>query len=137
MVSILRTPPLSIGNSHGVYLDQDGCARYKLPVFPEGHEDIDASIYLAGLAPSLGALQNKKSTATRCFTNENDLPKMGQLNFTFKYVWNFVGNMELWNIVELYGTPLRLVCKEARALGFGPYLECFRCESCMKGFETD
>eukprot|EP00438_Fugacium_kawagutii_P018679 Skav217884 [mRNA] locus=scaffold67:96443:102716:+ [translate_table: standard] len=26
----------------------DGCARYKLPVFPEGHEDIDASIYLAG-----------------------------------------------------------------------------------------
>jgi hypothetical protein len=47
---------------------------------------------------------------------------MGQLNFTFKYVWNFVGNMELWNIMELYGTPLRLVCKEARALGFGPYL---------------
>ena len=27
---------------------QDGCARYKLPVFPEGHEDLDASIYLAG-----------------------------------------------------------------------------------------
>ncbi|CAK9064691.1 unnamed protein product [Durusdinium trenchii] len=27
----------------------DGCARYKLPVFPEGHEDIDASIYLAGV----------------------------------------------------------------------------------------
>eukprot|EP00913_Durusdinium_trenchii_P021751 g20437.t1 len=32
----------------------DGCARYKLPVFPEGHEDIDASIYLAG---TLGADQ--------------------------------------------------------------------------------
>jgi predicted NBD/HSP70 family sugar kinase len=27
----------------------DGCARYSLPVFPEGHEDIEASIYLAGV----------------------------------------------------------------------------------------
>jgi hypothetical protein len=27
----------------------DGCGRYKFPVFPEGHEDIDASIYLAGV----------------------------------------------------------------------------------------
>ncbi|CAE7240875.1 SPAC4G8.04 [Symbiodinium pilosum] len=27
----------------------DGCARYKLPVFPEGHEDQEASIYLAGI----------------------------------------------------------------------------------------
>eukprot|EP00930_Biecheleria_cincta_P094212 TRINITY_DN850_c0_g1_i5.p1 TRINITY_DN850_c0_g1~~TRINITY_DN850_c0_g1_i5.p1 ORF type:complete len:378 (-),score=85.19 TRINITY_DN850_c0_g1_i5:110-1243(-) len=27
----------------------DGCARYKLPVFPEDHADIEASIYLAGV----------------------------------------------------------------------------------------
>lgn len=27
----------------------DGCARYALKVFPEGHEDVEASIYLAGV----------------------------------------------------------------------------------------
>jgi len=27
----------------------DGCARYKLPVFAETHEDVEASIYLAGV----------------------------------------------------------------------------------------
>jgi predicted NBD/HSP70 family sugar kinase len=27
----------------------DGCGRYELPVFPEGHEDVEASIYLAGV----------------------------------------------------------------------------------------
>jgi len=27
----------------------DGCSRYALPVFSEGHEDIDASIYMAGV----------------------------------------------------------------------------------------
>jgi len=27
----------------------DGCARYKLPVFADGHEDVEASIYLAGV----------------------------------------------------------------------------------------
>jgi len=27
----------------------DGCARYSLPVFPEGHKDIEASTYLAGV----------------------------------------------------------------------------------------
>lgn len=27
----------------------DGCGRYKLPVFPDGHKDVDASIYLAGV----------------------------------------------------------------------------------------
>jgi predicted NBD/HSP70 family sugar kinase len=27
----------------------DGCGRYSLPVFPEGHKDIEASIYLAGV----------------------------------------------------------------------------------------
>ncbi|CAE8709385.1 unnamed protein product [Polarella glacialis] len=27
----------------------DGCARYKLPIFPEGHEDFEASVYLAGV----------------------------------------------------------------------------------------
>jgi len=27
----------------------DGCGRYTLKVFPEGHEDIEASIYLAGV----------------------------------------------------------------------------------------
>jgi len=27
----------------------DGCSRYELPVFSEGHEDIDASIYMAGV----------------------------------------------------------------------------------------
>jgi predicted NBD/HSP70 family sugar kinase len=27
----------------------DGCARYKLPVFPEDHADIEASIYFAGV----------------------------------------------------------------------------------------
>merc|ERR1719464_1961112 len=27
----------------------DGCGRYSLPVFPEGHEDIGASTYLAGV----------------------------------------------------------------------------------------
>merc|ERR1719436_1599403 len=27
----------------------DGCARYKMPVFADGHEDVEASIYLAGV----------------------------------------------------------------------------------------
>jgi len=27
----------------------DGCARYSLPVFPEGHADIEASVYIAGV----------------------------------------------------------------------------------------
>jgi predicted NBD/HSP70 family sugar kinase len=27
----------------------DGCARYTLPVFADGHEDVDASIYMAGV----------------------------------------------------------------------------------------
>jgi len=27
----------------------DGCGRYKLPVFPDGHKDVEASIYLAGV----------------------------------------------------------------------------------------
>jgi len=27
----------------------DGCGRYKLPVFADGHEDVEASIYLAGV----------------------------------------------------------------------------------------
>lgn len=27
----------------------DGCARYSLPVFPDGHKDIEASIYLVGV----------------------------------------------------------------------------------------
>eukprot|EP00933_Yihiella_yeosuensis_P030759 TRINITY_DN2433_c2_g1_i1.p1 TRINITY_DN2433_c2_g1~~TRINITY_DN2433_c2_g1_i1.p1 ORF type:complete len:490 (+),score=133.22 TRINITY_DN2433_c2_g1_i1:100-1569(+) len=27
----------------------DGCARYKLPIFAEGHEDFEASVYLAGI----------------------------------------------------------------------------------------
>jgi len=27
----------------------DGCARYKLPVFPDGHKDASASVYLAGV----------------------------------------------------------------------------------------
>jgi len=27
----------------------DGCGRYKLPVFPDGHADVEASIYLAGV----------------------------------------------------------------------------------------
>lgn len=27
----------------------DGCARYAMKVFPEGHEDVEASIYLAGV----------------------------------------------------------------------------------------
>jgi len=27
----------------------DGCARYALKVFPDGHEDVEASIYLAGI----------------------------------------------------------------------------------------
>ena len=27
----------------------DGCARYVLKVFPDGHEDVEASIYLAGI----------------------------------------------------------------------------------------
>jgi len=27
----------------------DGCARYSLPVFPDGHKDVEASIYLAGV----------------------------------------------------------------------------------------
>jgi len=27
----------------------DGCGRQSIPVFPEGHEDIDASIYMAGV----------------------------------------------------------------------------------------
>merc|ERR1719355_537971 len=26
----------------------DGCGRYKLPVFADSHEDVEASIYLAG-----------------------------------------------------------------------------------------
>lgn len=30
-------------------LREDGCARYSLPVFPEGSEDAQASIYLAGV----------------------------------------------------------------------------------------
>jgi hypothetical protein len=28
---------------------QDGCGRYKLPVFADNHEDVDASIVLAGV----------------------------------------------------------------------------------------
>mmetsp|Transcript_104496 Transcript_104496/g.180483 ORF Transcript_104496/g.180483 Transcript_104496/m.180483 type:complete len:1003 (+) Transcript_104496:110-3118(+) len=27
----------------------DGCARYKMPVFPESHPDVEASVYLAGV----------------------------------------------------------------------------------------
>merc|ERR1712232_1097316 len=30
-------------------LREDGCARYSLPVFPEGSENAEASVYLAGV----------------------------------------------------------------------------------------
>ena len=46
--------PLHDPSRSPVYLEwalprADGCARYKLPVFPEGHPDEEASIYLAGI----------------------------------------------------------------------------------------
>jgi len=28
---------------------EEGCARYSMPVFPEGHENVEASVYLAGV----------------------------------------------------------------------------------------
>ena len=45
---------LGLGKGKPVFLEwalprADGCARYSLPVFPEGHPDVEASIYLAGV----------------------------------------------------------------------------------------
>jgi predicted NBD/HSP70 family sugar kinase len=44
----------------------DGCARYKLPVFADGHEDVEASIYLAGVLIQEMVWQRSASSLSLC-----------------------------------------------------------------------
>merc|ERR1711971_635419 len=45
----LKAVPSGSPNLEWALPRADGCARYKLPVFPDDHEDVEASIYLAGV----------------------------------------------------------------------------------------
>jgi predicted NBD/HSP70 family sugar kinase len=44
----------------------DGCGRYKLPVFAEGHEDVEASTYLAGVLIQEMIWQRSASSLLLC-----------------------------------------------------------------------
>ncbi|CAE7282059.1 SPAC4G8.04 [Symbiodinium pilosum] len=93
---------LGLGKGKPVFLEwalprADGCARYSLPVFPEGHPDVEASIYLAGvLIQEMIWQRSAKSLllsgpANICEALKQDFSKGGRYEFEVTSMPNVCG----------------------------------------------
>jgi len=75
----------------------DGCGRYTLPVFPEGHEDVGASIYLAGvliqemLWQRSGSMLLLAGPAYICNALQKEFSEGGAYEFEIKSMPNVCG----------------------------------------------
>lgn len=78
----------------------DGCARYTLPVFPEDHPDVDASIYIAGVLIQEMIWQRSASSlmlsgpAKICEAVKAAYSEGGEYEFEIKSMPNVCGSPE-------------------------------------------
>eukprot|EP00931_Biecheleriopsis_adriatica_P052122 TRINITY_DN302_c0_g1_i4.p1 TRINITY_DN302_c0_g1~~TRINITY_DN302_c0_g1_i4.p1 ORF type:complete len:544 (+),score=174.72 TRINITY_DN302_c0_g1_i4:80-1633(+) len=110
---------LGLGQGSPVYLEwamprADGCARYKLPVFPAGHEDVAASVYLAGVLIQEMMWQRSAASLILCGPKEicdelkKDFSDGGRYDFEIKSMPNVCGTPSTPFKVEIVSSPSEL-----------------------------